>query len=274
MNPERDDPILDACLDEVLGGRKAPDLTVRDFEGAGRATASSRAIPRGAAKRAGGHSPPRSAAAQDEPEANLAMAGGCRHRRRPGHCAWDCRHSALAARRAEQPGRHQGSARQGRGTAAGGSGQWPAGHLPSVVTIASSRAVASCRGPIRGPRSFRCRSPADKGTDETPAAAANSDRQRHGHQPLPDEELVCSSTRKFSVSWAEANVKPASPAKDEEWCRRVFLVLLGRIPSNEEVTAYVEDIRHPKAALVDRLLGDEYAAAVRAELGQRVDQRA
>ena len=29
MNPERDDPILDSCLDEVLGGRKAPDLTAR-----------------------------------------------------------------------------------------------------------------------------------------------------------------------------------------------------------------------------------------------------
>src|SRR5512145_1187947 len=29
MSPERDDPILDSCLDEVLGGRKAPDLTAR-----------------------------------------------------------------------------------------------------------------------------------------------------------------------------------------------------------------------------------------------------
>src|SRR5687768_5882712 len=29
MNPDRDDPVLDACLDEVLGGRTPPDLTER-----------------------------------------------------------------------------------------------------------------------------------------------------------------------------------------------------------------------------------------------------
>jgi len=29
MNPERDDTLLDACLDEVLGGRTPPDLTAR-----------------------------------------------------------------------------------------------------------------------------------------------------------------------------------------------------------------------------------------------------
>src|SRR5262245_39275145 len=29
MNPDRDDPLLDACLDEVLAGRSPPDLTAR-----------------------------------------------------------------------------------------------------------------------------------------------------------------------------------------------------------------------------------------------------
>ena len=29
MTPDRDDPLLDACLDEVLGGRRPPDLTAR-----------------------------------------------------------------------------------------------------------------------------------------------------------------------------------------------------------------------------------------------------
>src|SRR4051794_12406488 len=29
MNPDRDDPLLDACLDEILGGRRPPDLTTR-----------------------------------------------------------------------------------------------------------------------------------------------------------------------------------------------------------------------------------------------------
>ena len=32
MNQDRDDSVLEACLDEVLGGRVPPDLTARILE--------------------------------------------------------------------------------------------------------------------------------------------------------------------------------------------------------------------------------------------------
>ena len=35
MTPDRDDPILDAMLEEVLGGRTPPDLSARPLKGKG-----------------------------------------------------------------------------------------------------------------------------------------------------------------------------------------------------------------------------------------------
>ena len=38
--------------------------------------------------------------------------------------------------------------------------------------------------------------------------------------------------------WSDAGIRPSRPATDGEWCRRVFLDIVGRIPSLEELEAY------------------------------------
>jgi hypothetical protein len=55
------------------------------------------------------------------------------------------------------------------------------------------------------------------------------------------------------------NLQPSAPATDGEWCRRLYLDLLGRIPSIDEVELYTHD-RSPdrKQKLVSRLLSDDY----------------
>jgi hypothetical protein len=59
--------------------------------------------------------------------------------------------------------------------------------------------------------------------------------------------------------WADHNVVPSKAATDSEWCRRVYLDLIGRVPTVDEVTAYIGEKKHDKReALVDRLLGDEF----------------
>jgi hypothetical protein len=61
------------------------------------------------------------------------------------------------------------------------------------------------------------------------------------------------------AGWNDAGVKPSAEATDGEWCRRVFLDLIGRIASLEELEAFVGDKSSTKRAdLVTRLLGDDY----------------
>ena len=63
----------------------------------------------------------------------------------------------------------------------------------------------------------------------------------------------------IEAAWADANVKPAEQAVDLEWCRRVYLDLIGRIPTVDEVLQYKNDSSHNRqSVLVDRLLGEEY----------------
>ncbi|MBU6236522.1 MAG: DUF1549 domain-containing protein [Planctomycetes bacterium] len=62
----------------------------------------------------------------------------------------------------------------------------------------------------------------------------------------------------MEATWKDAEIRP-SPVEDElKWCRRVYLDILGRIPSYEELSAFAND-RSPdkRYLLVNRLLNDE-----------------
>ncbi len=60
-------------------------------------------------------------------------------------------------------------------------------------------------------------------------------------------------------AWQDHNLVPSPAADDGEWCRRVYLDLIGRVPTVAEVRAYHADRKRDKRRrLVDRLLGNEY----------------
>jgi len=62
-----------------------------------------------------------------------------------------------------------------------------------------------------------------------------------------------------SAGWADAGLDPSAPATDGEWCRRVHLDVIGRIPTSEELRVFLADSAPTKKAdLVARLLGDDY----------------
>ena len=74
-----------------------------------------------------------------------------------------------------------------------------------------------------------------------------------------DNPAVALINEKIATGWSERGLRPAKPATDGEWCRRVHLDLIGRIPSVDELQAYLADSTPMKrAVLVDRLLGDDY----------------
>lgn len=58
--------------------------------------------------------------------------------------------------------------------------------------------------------------------------------------------------------WQDNEVEPSAAATDEEWIRRIYLDLLGRIPTLEEVRGFLSDENPRKrSALIDSLLGHE-----------------
>ncbi len=61
--------------------------------------------------------------------------------------------------------------------------------------------------------------------------------------------------------WADGGFTPSPKAGDNEWCRRVFLDVIGRIPTVGELNAFLaEPSNTRKTKLLDRLLtSDEYA---------------
>ena len=61
-----------------------------------------------------------------------------------------------------------------------------------------------------------------------------------------------------SAGWADADLDPSPAATEGEWCRRVHLDVIGRIPTSEELQAFLADSSPTKRAdLVARLLGDD-----------------
>jgi len=74
-----------------------------------------------------------------------------------------------------------------------------------------------------------------------------------------DIPAVAFINEKIATGWSERGLRPSKSAADGEWCRRVHLDLIGRIPTLVELQAFRGDSTPMKrAVLVDRLLGDDY----------------
>lgn len=69
----------------------------------------------------------------------------------------------------------------------------------------------------------------------------------------------------MAEAWARRGIEPAAPVDDALWCRRVFLDLAGRIPTEAEVRAFLAaPVETRRAELVDRILdSDEHAVRMR-----------
>ncbi|MBI1904533.1 MAG: DUF1549 domain-containing protein [Planctomycetia bacterium] len=97
---------------------------------------------------------------------------------------------------------------------------------------------------------------------QTPASVAASHvRPKLASASSSDAEVVAAIDEQIRKGWLAAGIKPSDMADDGQWCRRVFLDIIGRIPTSEEVYEFLGD-RSPtkRQDLVDRLLtSDDYA---------------
>lgn len=86
--------------------------------------------------------------------------------------------------------------------------------------------------------------------------AAERPVQRQTEEVAPAVILI---NRHIADYWAAHELTPSAAATDGEWCRRVYLDVLGRIPTVAELQLFLrEPAARRKVHLVDRLLGEEY----------------
>jgi len=100
--------------------------------------------------------------------------------------------------------------------------------------------------------------------DDPPSAGASASKSRDakkGAAPavsdygIPQVRFI---NQQISQVWKDNEMTPAPPASEGEWCRRVHLDVIGRIPSVEELKEFLTS-KDPdkKAKLVNKLLYDE-----------------
>jgi len=75
------------------------------------------------------------------------------------------------------------------------------------------------------------------------------------HFGIPQVKAI---NEQVGAGWSDAGLQPSAAATDGEWCRRVYLDVVGRIPTVDELQKFVGDSAPTKRAeLVTRLLGDD-----------------
>ncbi|MEL0095609.1 MAG: DUF1549 domain-containing protein [Planctomycetaceae bacterium] len=74
--------------------------------------------------------------------------------------------------------------------------------------------------------------------------------------PLTDEMVIQRITHELSKQWKEQGITPSEFATDLEWVRRVYLRLIGRVPTTNELSPFFEGESsvEKREALVNRLL--------------------
>jgi hypothetical protein len=76
------------------------------------------------------------------------------------------------------------------------------------------------------------------------------------HYGIPQVKFI---NEQITAGWSDAGLQPSGDATDGEWCRRVHLDLIGRVPTVKELQAFLADSSPTKkATLVGKLLGDDY----------------
>ena len=98
------------------------------------------------------------------------------------------------------------------------------------------------------------KSPASK----SPAPKAVKPAKEEAAAPDFGTPQVREINKQIRQVWTDSKLTPSPPALDGEWCRRVYLDILGRIPSVDELHSYVRSKEtDKKAKLVSSLLYDD-----------------
>ena len=293
MSDEYDDPILDAGLDEVLGGIAPPDLSepIADALESGQIpphvlqVAQSLAPSHATALTPSVAPPPvvSGAGRVDAPMPRVRARLPARHDPRRVHLQWLAATISMSLvvaagtyllTRSSLNDQARGVARENDRQSRPRSSSLP-GH-PSGNAQRQPRSIGPRETITKGPVSPDAKVTNPErvdhgGTDEianddaTKAKAIEPAEPQPPREPiatsadrLPERKLIAAIDQHLRAGWTAAGLRPSADATDAEWCRRVFLGVIGRVPSVAELETFLLDRRpNKKAQLVDRLLTSE-----------------
>ncbi|MCB1233516.1 MAG: DUF1549 domain-containing protein, partial [Verrucomicrobiae bacterium] len=76
--------------------------------------------------------------------------------------------------------------------------------------------------------------------------------------PKPDPQASQKIDALLAKEWKNAGIEPNKPVSDEVFLRRIYLDLIGRIPTHKEALAFLASKESDKRAkLIDTLLASE-----------------
>ena len=290
MDTERDDILLDACLDEVLGGQRPPDLTGRIMQAL---AARSQANGNGVAPL----QPMPQAMPQPLPPPVLAAVQQPAPAASNGHAVVDVNRPVKLRRSHAAEGWFVVAGVLGLGVAVGFAAysysnrqQVAEKKNPQPGKAEIAQAAATPKVNAAGPSEVKAapvnerpgpavveRTPKTGLPDTTPQVASNTNSRppaapvtplppKNYGQPSPDAEVISFVNAEIARGISQNGVKTAPPATDAEWCRRLFVRILGRIPTVEELAQFTADkAKDRREKLVDRLLSDEQYVSQYAE---------
>jgi hypothetical protein len=267
MSQEPDDRILEACLEELLGGQTPPDLTERILNRVA-AHESSQAAPLPVVVPSftgTSHRRRRSAiiwlAMATAASLLIAMAGlqtdWFRGNMPPKPVADAPRQ--LAPQSEAPPVQPPGNAAKKPTDAIVDKPQTPP-EPASQIAGGSGQPSSSAADPPTSMKKPAQPAASDLATTEPPKPAAVAEQAspiepKSSTASRSDEEIIASINAAIRHRWRDEGIKPAAAAGDAEWCRRVYLDVIGRIPTLEETNRYLADRSpHKKSRLLDRLL--------------------
>ena len=113
-----------------------------------------------------------------------------------------------------------------------------------VCRCCVGRRGRGCSTPARRSRPRIIQPPPDTGpprreiSDLTKRVAARHCPPARGERPFVARTLI---DRQLADAWTRDNIPHAPLSNDDEFCRRVYLDLTGRIPTPEQLLAFVDD---------------------------------
>ncbi len=146
--------------------------------------------------------------------------------------------------------------RLGRNSTAGGIAL-AAGLIVLTCWIAARAATPTVATPTAAAEDSKSVSVHDAEKSAPAASTSRTTTSKAGTaSSIPQVEIINEAMRK---SWADHHLVPSAVANDGDWCRRVFLDVIGRIPRLDELNHFLGDkSSNRRVNLVDRLLGEDY----------------
>ena len=271
MKPAPHDPILDACLEEILGGQSPPDLSASILEAVAESGSQPVVTPPlvGTAETAGSsllQTAVESAACSDTTR-KMTRPAASRSRTWSqtaiitsvltiGACL------GLIAIKFLPPTNPESDAPVAKNTKKS-STQDPTGKAPDTQNSQESPKPPTIADKTPSqPQESTPSTPFDNeaGPVRPPEVASSGDNSSATRiEPFENKAIIKFVNHELSTSWQAASLSPSPTATDAEWCRRVYLRLLGRIPTKQELDAFASSKPSvdKRTALVEKLLNDK-----------------